>query len=76
MRRVSMAAVAHDLDSLGERNNRCDSLVGDQNLVRYDAGDQIIAAFLGSPKQIEMPDVKKVERAWRVPNADHDGGFP
>jgi len=76
MRRVNMAAVAHDLDSLGERNNRCDSLVGDQNLVRYDAGDQIIAAFLGSPKQIEMPDVKKVECAWRVPNADRDGGFP
>src|SRR6202158_479942 len=66
MRRVNMAAVAHDLDSLGERNNRCDSLVGDQKF----------AAFLGSPKQIEMPDVKKVECAWRVPNADHDGGFP
>jgi len=41
--------------------------VGDQNLVRYDAGDQIIAAFLGSPKQIEMPDVKKVEAPGAYP---------
>lgn len=50
MRRVNMATVAYDLDSLRERNNWCDSLMGDKNLVRYDTCDQIIAAFLCSTK--------------------------
>jgi len=71
-----MAAVGYDLDPLRERNNRRNSLVGDQELVGHDAGDQVIAALFGSPKEMEMPDMKKIECAWRVPNADHIGGFP
>jgi hypothetical protein len=50
MRGVDIAAVAHDLDSLDERNDGRHSLVGDEDFVGNDAGNQIIAALLGAPR--------------------------